>query len=131
ERHGRTVIESPATASGGRRLRLLEDDVLGPLVVAQPLVDRGAEGARRGPLAELDFGDQLRLGEDCLARRLASGEGALLGAQGLEQAGEAVELVVRESRADAPRVPEVTLAALALVVAEEEGAEGVLAPPLS
>ena len=87
----------------GRRDRLADDEP-GGLVVAQPLVGRRAQHALARPRDELDLADQLGLDPHRLARDLHAArdlaERRRVADQGPQHVLEAVELGLREPRAD-------------------------------
>ena len=114
----------------GRR-RLLADDGLGRLVVAQALEGGMAERAGGGPLGELDLGDQLRLGEDGALLRLAALEGADLAAQRLEALGEQPQHVLGEAGPDLAGEAQVAIVALPLPVADQQRADPAAAATLT
>ena len=89
-----------------RLVRPLAHDRVRVLVVAQPLERRLAHRAAVRPLAELDLGDQVRLDELRVLRRLAAVERRVVARERLELALQQPERLVGEARPDAAGVDE-------------------------
>src|SRR4029079_2959872 len=122
-----TGSHSPSLV-GWRRLDHLEDDLGRVLVGPQPLVDGGAQGARRGPFPELHLGHQAGLDEHRLPGRLAALERALVAPQRVQLAGKPIQLVVGEPAADPTGVAKPATSGV-VVIADQDGAQGPFAPP--